>query len=107
MKRLGFYLLGVVLVAGVAGCSVGFDDGPRECVSYYCDIFCNEAVDCGLIPAAEVASCIPVCEADHDSKSEEECQQTFSAIVSCDEVADILGVRSALELTGRTGCFTP
>lgn len=105
MKRLGLYLFEIVMVAGMAGCYAGVDDGPRECVSYYCDRLCKEASDCGFIPAAEVASCIPVCEADYDAKSEEECQQIFSAVGSCDEVASVLGLRSALDLPGRAGCF--
>jgi hypothetical protein len=107
MKRIGLFLLAVVMVAGMAGCDIGDDYGAKECISYYCGYFCNKLVDCGVVPASEVASCIPICEAKAFGKSEEECQQTFSASMgmSCDEVAALVGLRSALDVPSKLGCF--
>jgi len=107
MKRIGLFLLTVVMVAGMAGCGVGGDDGAKDCISYYCGFFCNKVVDCGLMPASEVASCIPSCEATAYGKSEEQCQQTFSAAMgmSCDELATLVGLRSALDIPNKLGCF--
>jgi hypothetical protein len=108
MKRIALFLLAAVMVAGMAGCDIGGNDGAKECISYYCGFFCDKVVDCGFLPAAERDGCISICEAKAFGKSEEQCQQTFSAAMgdSCDELAALVGLRSALDAPGKTGCFT-
>jgi hypothetical protein len=106
MKRIGLSLLAVAMVAGFTGC--GFDPyESSECSSFYCDALCNKAVVCGTLPASEVATCIPSCEVKVLSRSDVKCQETFSPALglSCDDLSTFLGLRSALEIPGKSGSF--
>jgi hypothetical protein len=100
MKRIGLLLLATVVAAGMAaGCGEPADDN-KECVSYFCDSLCGDALDCGLLPASEAASCVPRCAALAIGTGDMECGEIYSPAMgmSCDELANFLGYRSVLDM---------
>jgi hypothetical protein len=107
-------LLWVVVVIGMglfSGCGDGDDnDIPDACVSA-CETGCGRAQACQFFPANELDDCVEACvdtiemEAQATVQSCQNAEATFAG-ASCDELADLLGLRGvngAQRAEGRGG----
>ena len=100
MKKVGLFLLAVVMVAGYAGCGGGDDDGPPdECIAY-CQSSCQKFADCKYFPNDSVSICVDACvdELDNQNLDDEEACVEATAVFNtftCNQLGDLVDIYSS------------
>ena len=100
MKKVGLFLLAVVMVAGFAGCGGGDDDGPPDGCIAYCQNACNKFATCNYFSGDMVPTCVDACVdylEDEDLTDEENCvgaSSIFSAL-TCNQLNEMTDIYSS------------
>jgi len=99
MKKVGLFLLAVVLVAGLAGCGGGGDgDGglPNECIAY-CQNACNKFVACNYFPIDHVNACADGCINELENENLDDADACLAAsgifnTLTCSQLGDLVDI---------------
>jgi hypothetical protein len=107
MKKVGQFLLTVVLVGGYAGCGGDGDGFPEEC-EVFCQTVCDKAFVCTNSPKIEdqVQECLDLCqdtveEEGYDASGVCADANSYVSALSCNDIFDISGIRSTTPDFGR------
>ena len=100
-------VIGIGLFNGCGGDDDDDDDVPNECVSA-CNTGCARAASCQFISGSDINACSNSCVdtlEGNDAATPQSCQDaavTFAG-VSCNQLADLLGLRGSIVRHERRG----